>query len=87
MEGGRTVPQRKAYNMLSHTSGVVTSMSDDAHPDARNRPAEDGLDEDQRLALETIEVYETEDGIVLYDALNPLAWLQTTAPLTLKEQV
>ena len=62
-------------------------MSDDAHPDTRNRTDEDGLDDAQLLALETIEVYETEDGIVLYDAQNPLAWLQTTAPLTLKEQV
>ncbi|PSP55660.1 hypothetical protein BRC82_03480 [Halobacteriales archaeon QS_1_67_19] len=33
-----------------------------------------------------IESYETEDGVVFYDAQNPLAWLKTDNPLTLDDQ-
>ncbi|MFW6458355.1 MAG: DUF7331 family protein [Halodesulfurarchaeum sp.] len=33
-----------------------------------------------------IETYETADGIVLYDAENPLAWLQSTAVVTLEDR-
>ncbi|WP_255170130.1 DUF7331 family protein [Natrononativus amylolyticus] len=34
---------------------------------------------------ETIESYETDDGIVFYDAENPLAWVETTRSLPLKD--
>jgi hypothetical protein len=34
-----------------------------------------------------IEAYETEDGVVFYDADNPLAWLKAGRPLTLEEQI
>lgn len=33
----------------------------------------------------TIESYETEDGVVFYDAENPLAWVETSQTLTLEE--
>lgn len=33
----------------------------------------------------TIESYETEDGVVFYDAENPLAWVETSQTLTLAE--
>ncbi|QSW98565.1 DUF7331 family protein [Haloterrigena alkaliphila] len=33
----------------------------------------------------TIESYETEDGVVFYDAENPLAWVETSRTLTLTE--
>ncbi|MFC6717518.1 hypothetical protein ACFQGT_04465 [Natrialbaceae archaeon GCM10025810] len=33
----------------------------------------------------TIESYETDDGVVFYDAENPLAWVETTRPLSLEE--
>jgi hypothetical protein len=36
-------------------------------------------------AVETTETYQTDDGTVFYDAENPLAWLQTDAPVTLDE--
>jgi len=35
---------------------------------------------------ETVEAYETDDGVVLYDAENPLAWVEATESLTLREQ-
>ncbi|NHN58112.1 MULTISPECIES: hypothetical protein [Halorussus] len=35
----------------------------------------------------TVESYETEDGVVFYDADNPLAWLKAGRPLTLSEQL
>lgn len=33
----------------------------------------------------TIESYETDDSVVFYDAENPLAWVETSRTLTLKE--
>lgn len=34
---------------------------------------------------ETIEAYETEDGVVFYDAENPLAWVETSQTLELAD--
>lgn len=31
------------------------------------------------------EFYETDDGVVLYDAENPLAWVQSTVSVQLKD--
>lgn len=33
----------------------------------------------------TVESYETEDGVVFYDAENPLAWVETTEALSLPD--
>ena len=33
----------------------------------------------------SIESYETDDGVVFYDADNPLAWVETTRPLPLED--
>jgi hypothetical protein len=40
-------------------------------------------------AVETTESYETDDGVVLYSAENPLAWLQAeaTSAVTLEDAV
>jgi hypothetical protein len=35
--------------------------------------------------VETIEAYETDDGVVLYDAQNPLAWMQADDAVSLQE--
>ncbi|MFB6171862.1 MAG: hypothetical protein ABEJ23_04960 [Haloarculaceae archaeon] len=32
------------------------------------------------------ELYETDDGVVLYDADNPLAWVQSTVSVRLEDQ-
>jgi hypothetical protein len=37
--------------------------------------------------VETIEAYETDDGVVLYDAENPLAWVEATRSYAIEEQV
>ena len=37
--------------------------------------------------VEAVESYETEDGVVFYDAQNPLAWLKAKKALKLTEQV
>lgn len=50
-------------------------VTDDS--DARSVPATEG----------TIESYETETGIVFYDAENPLAWVETTQARSLAEYV
>lgn len=33
----------------------------------------------------TIESYEIDDGVVFYDAENPLAWVETSETLTLED--
>lgn len=37
--------------------------------------------------LETTECYEIDDGVVFYDAANPLAWLEAGDALRLADQV
>lgn len=36
-------------------------------------------------AAESVEAYSTEDGTVLYDASNPLAWIESTGAVRLDE--
>jgi hypothetical protein len=36
-------------------------------------------------AVETTESYETEEGVVFYDAENPLAWIKTETVFDLEE--
>jgi hypothetical protein len=44
---------------------------------------EDAPDEGEAVA--STEAYETETGVVLYDAENPLAWIQSDSALPLRE--
>jgi hypothetical protein len=47
-----------------------------ASSDERMEPTvEDGF--------ETVESYDVDDGVVLYDAENPLAWVRTDSPIWL----
>ncbi|MDZ7702784.1 MAG: hypothetical protein U5J98_12395 [Halobacteriales archaeon] len=32
-----------------------------------------------------VEAYDTEEGVVLYDAGNPLAWIESDAPVRLED--
>lgn len=59
-------------------------MSDHVNPDDELDSAEAALPETDEEGA-TIESYETEDGVVFYDAQNPLAWLKAGEPLTLGE--
>jgi len=34
-----------------------------------------------------VEAYQTDDGVVLYDAGNPLAWIESHAPVPLDDAV
>lgn len=36
---------------------------------------------------ETIECYETDDDVVLYDAENPLAWIETDSAVAITDAV
>lgn len=38
-------------------------------------------------ANDDIEAYETEDGVVLYDAQNPLAWMKASNAVALGERL
>ena len=50
-------------------------------PDPDTKAEQDSADERPEPvvadAVETTESYETEEGVVFYDAENPLAWIQT----------
>ncbi|MFB6164057.1 MAG: hypothetical protein ABEJ31_02765 [Haloarculaceae archaeon] len=50
----------------------------DSETDARAEPAVPD-------AVETVEVYETDEGMVLYDAENPLAWVQSSGAISLED--
>ena len=61
-------------------------MSDHVNPDDELDRAQAALPKADE-AEATIESYETEDGVVFYDAQNPLAWLKAAKPVTLGEQL
>lgn len=66
--------------------GVVTQMTDHARRgDEQHAQEAPGLPEPDD-GRETIEAYETDEGVVLYDARNPLAWLKATHALELRDQ-
>ncbi|MFC5367470.1 DUF7331 family protein [Salinirubrum litoreum] len=59
-------------------------MSDDADADGLERT---GGEPPEPTGAETVEAYDEDDGVVFYDAENPLAWLRTTLTVRLSEQV
>jgi hypothetical protein len=59
-------------------------MSD--HTDADGWDSTDA-ERPEQTAVETVEAYDVDDGVVFYDAENPLAWLRATLALDLHEQV
>jgi hypothetical protein len=62
------------------------TMSD--HDSARRAASSDERREATAQAgFETVESYEVDDGIVLYDAESPLAWVRTDSPIRLDRRV
>lgn len=58
----------------------VTGLSEHAtHSDGRT------ADRDENDGIESIETYETDEGVVFYDAENPLAWLEAGETFSLRE--
>lgn len=57
-------------------------MSDHAAGDAHRQNDVPQLPEADE-ARESVESYDTEDGVVFYDAQNPLAWLKATNAMSL----
>lgn len=61
-------------------------MSD--HDGARGAASSDErMEPTAEAGFETVESYDVEDGVVLYDAENPLAWVRTDAPIRLDERL
>lgn len=59
-------------------------MTDHAQSgDEHHAPDTPELPDDPR---DSIEAYETDEGVVFYDARNPLAWLKATHALDLDRQ-
>lgn len=44
-------------------------------------------DPPEPAGVATVEAYEHDGGVVLYDAENPLAWVRATHAVTLQEHV
>lgn len=61
-------------------------MPDDEVPRQAVSDQEHG-DPPEPEGVATVEAYEHDGGVVLYDADNPLAWVRATYAVTLKEQV
>ncbi len=49
--------------------------------DGQVRPAADAEDE----AVARVEAYDDEDGVVLYDAQNPLAWIESKRTVRIRD--
>jgi len=49
------------------------------------RPEVSDLEPKATEATASVEAYSTEDGTVLYDATNPLAWIESTGAVRLDE--
>ncbi|NHN42584.1 hypothetical protein G9C85_13235 [Halorubellus sp. JP-L1] len=58
--------------MTNHASDGDEQQADDREPEA-----------DEMTSIET---YETNDGVVFYDAENPLAWLEANETCSLRER-
>jgi hypothetical protein len=48
-------------------------------------PAKDGAGVPPETAELTVEAYETDEGVVFYDAAEPTAWLQAVDAVSLEE--
>jgi hypothetical protein len=51
--------------------------------DGQSRTATSADAEDEAVAR--VEAYDDEDGVVLYDAENPLAWIQATRTVRVQD--
>ena len=58
----------------------TTQMPDDPDP----HPAEAQSDVPTNVEG-AVEAYDTEEGVVLYDSGNPLAWIESDAPVRLAD--
>lgn len=64
---------------------LLVHMSD--HDSARRTASSDErMDPTAEGGFETVEAYDVEDGVVLYDAENPLAWVRSDAPTRLADR-
>lgn len=58
---------------------TMAHMADDADP------GRDAASAVPTAADADVEAYETDDGVVIYDAGNPLAWIESRAPVRLDD--
>lgn len=63
------------------------TMPEDEVPRQDVSEAEERADPPDPEGVETVEAYEHDGGVVLYDAENPLAWVRATYTVTLKESL
>ena len=62
-----------------------TLMSNDANSERWDSPDAPRLEPAESSGVATVESYEVEDGVVFYDAENPLAWVEATTAIRLDE--
>lgn len=63
----------------------MTHVDDHATGDERPNDVPQGTDGDD--PTESIEAYETDEGVVLYDADNPLAWVKSTNAVAIGDRL
>jgi len=56
----------------------MAAHADDRRWDRTERP--------EPAEIATVESYEVDDGVVFYDAENPLAWVEATQTVTLRDR-
>ena len=72
---------------MSSDTKIQVDMTDRANGRrSESDSAENRAEDEPPAGTETIEAYEVENGVVLYDAENPLAWVQSTDAITLAER-
>lgn len=69
------------YRVIAYHDAMVDHVT----ADERGRVAQN-REPTASEGVETIESYEVEEGVVLYDAENPLAWVESNAAVTLRER-
>lgn len=73
------------WHSLPNSEDAMTDRANGSRTEMDS--AAESRDPDVPAAVETIEAYETDDGVVLYDAENPLAWVQATDAVPLTDAV
>lgn len=63
------------------------SWYDMTSTDERSDPPDEKSEPALPTSVETTETYEIDNGVVFYDARNPLAWVETSHAVCLTEQV
>ena len=79
---------KSIYRVTVYHGVTMSSRNDVDQWESAETGRRDGDDENAPDGTETVESYELDGGgVVLFDAENPLAWVEATAAVRLSEHV